>query len=104
MKDDTAGADRFARPRTLVRRVLAAACVASALVATCGLAQQAQTINGEATLINWWYSATFGTGFYKVGPIVATVVRLPFSYQLRPMEGATWASTCSSRSPWPPIT
>jgi hypothetical protein len=87
MKDDTAGAVRFARPRTLARRALAAACAASAFVATCGLAQQAQTITGEATLINWWYSATFGTGLYKVGPINATVVRLPFSYQLRPMEG-----------------
>jgi hypothetical protein len=89
MKDDTAGADRFARPRTLVRRVLAAACAASALVATCGLAQQAQPITGEATLINWWYSATFGTGIYKVGPITATVVRLPFSYRVQSMEGGS---------------
>jgi hypothetical protein len=85
MRNDTSGAARVARPRAFFRRVLATACAASALVATCGLAQQAQTITGEATLINWWYSATFGTGFYKVGPITATVVRLPFSYRLRPM-------------------
>src|SRR5215831_523426 len=63
------------------RRLLAAAC---ALVATSGLAQQ-QPVTEEATLINWWYSATFGTGFYKIGPAVATVVRLPFSYRLRDM-------------------
>jgi hypothetical protein len=86
MKNDTAGAVRFARPEAFFRRVLAAACAASALVATSGLAQQAQqTITGEATLINWWYSATFGTGFYKIGDTVATVIRLPFSYRLRPM-------------------
>jgi len=74
--------------RCYFRRVLAAACAASALVATCGMAQQTQPpVTEEATLINWWYSATFGTGFYKIGPAVATVVRLPFSYRLRPMEG-----------------
>src|SRR5262245_39052500 len=66
------------------RRVLAAACAASALVSTCGQAQQ--TVTEEATLINWWYSATFGTGFYKIGPAVATVIRLPFSYRVQAME------------------
>src|SRR5512136_3040204 len=68
-------------PGRYFRRLLAAAC---ALVATCG---HAQTVTEEATLINWWYSATFGTGFYKIGPAVATVVRLPFSYRLQAMEG-----------------
>ena len=63
-----------------LRRLLAAAC---ALVATCG---HAQTVTEEATLINWWYSATFGTGFYKIGPAVATVIRFPFSYRIQPME------------------
>jgi hypothetical protein len=71
------------------RRVLAAAFAASA--ATCAQAQQAQpAVTEEATLINWWYSATFGTGFYKIGPAVATVVRFPISYRLRSMEGDTW--------------
>ncbi|HET7766028.1 MAG TPA: hypothetical protein VFK92_13140 [Burkholderiales bacterium] len=46
----------------------------------------AQTVTEEATLINWWYSATFGTGFYKIGPAVATVIRLPFSYRVQAME------------------
>src|SRR5215475_6553682 len=67
-----------------LRRFLALACAASALVATRGLAQQ--PVTEEATLINWWYSATFGTGFYKIGPAVATVVRLPFSYRVQSME------------------
>src|SRR5262245_7558976 len=72
------------------RRVLTAACSASALVATCGIAQQpASPVTEEATLINWWYSATFGTGFYKIGPAVATVIRLPFSYRLSAMEGGS---------------
>jgi hypothetical protein len=67
------------------RRALAAACAASAFVSARALAQQ--TVTEEATLINWWYSATFGTGFYKIGPAVATVIRLPFSYRLQAMEG-----------------
>jgi hypothetical protein len=66
------------------RRVLAVAWAASTLVASSGFAQ---TITEEATLINWWYSAVFGTGFYKIGPAVATVVRVPFSYRLQAMEG-----------------
>src|SRR5262252_7426090 len=64
------------------RRLLAAAF---ALAATSGLAQQ-QPVTEEATLINWWYSATFGTGFYKIGPAVATVIRMPFSYRGQSME------------------
>jgi len=64
------------------RRLLAAAF---ALTATSGLAQQ-QPVTEEATLINWWYSATFGTGFYKIGPAVATVIRMPFSYRVQSME------------------
>lgn len=67
-----------------LRRLLAATCAAGALVSTGG---RAQTITEEATLINWWYSATFGTGFYKIGPAVATVIRFPISYRLRSMEG-----------------
>jgi hypothetical protein len=79
-----------ATTRTMIRRIVAAATAAAALVSTCGLAQQVQPkITEEATLINWWYSATFGTGFYKIGPAVATVVRLPFSYRLQPMEGGS---------------
>jgi len=66
------------------RRFLAVTC---ALVASPAFAQQVQPpVTEEATLINWWYSATFGTGFYKIGPAVATVVRLPFSYRVQSME------------------
>ena len=70
-------------PGRSFRRLLAAAC---ALAATCG---HAQTVTEEATLINWWYSATFGTGFYKIGPAVATVIRFPFSYRVQSMEPGT---------------
>ena len=64
-----------------IRRFLSAvACVAAASSAL------GQTVTEEATLINWWYSATFGTGFYKIGPAVATVIRLPFSYRVQSME------------------
>ena len=72
--------------RRYLRRLLAATCAAAALASA---GARAQTITEEATLINWWYSATFGTGFYKIGPAVATVVRLPFSYRLQAMESGT---------------
>lgn len=83
------GAVPSARGRSLLRRTLGVVCAAAALSAIPGAAQQAQQqqITNEATLINWWYSATFGTGFYKIGPAVATVVRLPISYRLQAMEG-----------------
>jgi len=72
--------------RRYLRRLLAATCAAGRAGFDRGRAQQKIE---EATLINWWYSATFGTGFYKIGPAVATVVRLPFSYRLLEMEGGT---------------
>jgi hypothetical protein len=76
--------------RRYLRRLIAATCAAAALASTGGRAQQTPPpVTEEATLINWWYSATFGTGFYKIGPAVATVVRLPFSYRLQAMEGGS---------------
>jgi len=63
--------------RRYLRRCSPPTCAAGALVRRRPRPAEDQ----EATLINWWYSATFGTGFYKIGPAVATVVRLPFSYR-----------------------
>jgi len=73
------------RTRTLARWFLAAACGAVLLAPACGVAQQ--TFNNQASLINWWYSAAFGTGFYQIGPAIATVVRFPVSYHLQEMQG-----------------
>jgi len=76
---------------SIVRRILIVACAAAALYAPPGIAQQAQQrITSEASLINWWYSSTFGTGLYKVGPAVATVIRFPISYRVREMQGEQW--------------
>jgi hypothetical protein len=41
----------------------------------------------EALLVNWWYSATFGTGFYKVNGTTATVIRLPIAVDLPSGDG-----------------
>jgi len=71
--------------RTRVRWFLTAACGAALLAPACGVAQQ--TLSEQAGLINWWYSAAFGTGFYQIGPAIATVVRFPVSYRLREMQG-----------------
>lgn len=39
-------------------------------------------------LINWYYSAAFGTGFYTSGDRTVTVVQLPFAYTLPAPEHA----------------
>ena len=74
---------RMPGARCVLRWLLA--CGAVLLFPVSGAAQQTR-ITEEATLINWWYSATYGTGFYKIGPAVATVLRFPVSYRLREME------------------
>ena len=40
-------------------------------------------------LINWYYSAVFGTGFYTSGDRTVTVVQLPLAYTLQAPEQAT---------------
>lgn len=78
-------ADGFGFFRRARRWLASGACGAALLFPVSGAAQQAR-ITEEATLINWWYSATYGTGLYKIGPAVATVLRFPVSYRFREAE------------------
>src|SRR3954470_11254587 len=58
-----------------------------ALFARVSLAQgQSQPGNGNAGVINWWYSATFGTGVYTSGSRSVTVLQVPFAHALKNVD------------------
>lgn len=69
------------------------ACAALALVltgfGTAAGAAEPKAADAPEELINWYYSAAFGTGFYTSGDRSVTVVQLPFSYTLPAAEYAT---------------
>jgi hypothetical protein len=46
-------------------------------------AGQARAVRDPQDLLNWYYAATFGTGFYTSGDRTVTVVQLPFALGLR---------------------
>ena len=51
-------------------------------------AQEMQPENKN--LVNWYYAAALGTGFYKIGDQRAFVLRLPLAREMRPVEGDRW--------------
>lgn len=75
---------------SLNRPLLVAAFAAGVLAAAPVRAQTSQSLEEEAPLINWWYSAAFGTGFYKIGSAIATVLRIPFSRRLQQANEKQW--------------
>jgi len=70
--------------------LLAAAFAAGVLAATPVRAQTSPPLEEEAPLINWWYSAAFGTGFYKIGAATATVLRVPLSRRFQEGNDEQW--------------
>lgn len=56
--------------------------VLSAFVATNAQAQT-RAVQDQQDLINWYYSATFGTGVYTAGDRSVAVIQLPISRELR---------------------
>jgi hypothetical protein len=46
-------------------------------------AQQVRTVEQQQDLINWYYSATFGTGVYTAGDRTVAVLQIPLSWGLR---------------------
>lgn len=46
-------------------------------------AQETRAVQDPQDLINWYYSATFGTGVYSSGDRTVTVLQLPISWGLR---------------------
>jgi len=51
---------------------------------------QPRAIHDPQDLINWYYSATFGTGVYQAGDRTVTVLQMPFSRVLRELDEDTW--------------
>lgn len=47
---------------------------------------QSQSANSNASVINWWYSATFGTGVYTSGSRSVAVLQVPFSHSLNTVD------------------
>jgi len=70
----------------LVRLILSS--LLSAVLVTAAHAQT-RAVQDQQDLINWYYSATFGTGVYTAGDRSVAVIQLPISHVLRPVgEGA----------------
>ncbi len=42
-----------------------------------------RAVRDPQDLLNWYYAASFGTGFYTSGDRTVTVLQLPYSYSLR---------------------
>jgi hypothetical protein len=61
-----------------------------AVIALCAYVSpaQAQSQSGNANpgVINWWHSATFGTGVYASGSRSVTVLQLPFSHSINSVD------------------
>lgn len=51
---------------------------------------QTRAVEEKQELINWYYSATFGTGVYTAGDRTVAVVQFPFSHVLRPISEENW--------------
>lgn len=72
-----------------LRARVTATVVAACLLLTqphFALGQQPRAAQDEAQLINWYYSAVFGTGVYKAGDRTVTVLQLPFGHTLRKID------------------
>jgi hypothetical protein len=73
--------------KSLLARLLG---VIWATCATAAYAQTTQQATSEQQLVNWYYSAVFGTGVYKAGDRVVSVLQIPFGQQLKPLTEDEW--------------
>jgi hypothetical protein len=56
----------------------------------CASSARAQRASSENDLVNWYYSAVFGTGVYRSGDKVVSVLQIPFGHELRPPTDDEW--------------
>ncbi|HZP91803.1 MAG TPA: hypothetical protein VFB20_02835 [Burkholderiales bacterium] len=63
---------------------------ALALAGSAAALAQTGTVQNRSELINWYYAATFGTGFYTAGDRTVAVVQAPISYGLKPPAEGEW--------------
>jgi hypothetical protein len=66
-------------------RCVAAGCVSLILLSSAHAQTQVQprTVSDPQNLINWYYSATFGTGVYTSGDRTVSVLQVPYSHALK---------------------
>ncbi len=72
--------------RAMLHILLATVAAAAGIAPHAAAAEPTQ----EPDPINWYYSAAFGTGVYRVGDETVTAIRLPFSRTLRQPDGDSW--------------
>ena len=64
-----------------------------ALWLICAASAHAQTrseAQSEQQFLNWYYSAVFGTGVYKGGDTVVSVLQVPFGHELKAPSADEW--------------
>lgn len=61
------------------------------LIGTTGAhAQTKSQAETEQQSLNWYYSAVFGTGVYKAGDTVVSVLQIPFGHELKAPSPEEW--------------
>jgi hypothetical protein len=60
------------------------------LIPSLAAAQQTRQATNEQQLVNWYYSAVFGTGVYKAGDRVVSVLQIPFSHDIQLRNKDEW--------------
>jgi len=73
--------------KLLLTLLLGTVCLVDAPAA---LAQTTREASSEEQLINWYYSAVFGTGVYKSGDRVVSVLQVPFGHELKAPTEQEW--------------
>jgi hypothetical protein len=66
--------------------ILLALCAAGLVAPAPCDAQSALNASSEKDLIDWYYAAFFGTGVYRSGDRTVSVLQIPFSKELQPLE------------------
>jgi hypothetical protein len=80
-------------PTARFRRLALSLSTLLALVAGDAAAQAApapRQAQSTEELINWYYSAVFGTGIYQAGDRTVGVLQLPFAYTWQPRSSERW--------------
>jgi hypothetical protein len=78
----------FSVPSSVLARLILSFALAAAAVSPAH--GQTRAVQDQQDLINWYYSATFGTGVYTAGDRSVAVVQLPISWQLHPVSESTY--------------
>jgi hypothetical protein len=70
------------------RRILVVAAASIAAISTAHA--QTRSVEDDQDLINWYYSAIYGTGIYTAGDRTVGVLKIPLSHTLRESSDDQW--------------